>query len=69
MWSRASGCDSTPIISALSVMVRVMGPAQRPMKGGSMGMRPRLGFSVAMPHQAAGRRTEPPMSVPMCKGP
>ena len=69
MWSRASGCDSTPIISAVSVTVRVMGPAQRPMKGGSMGMRPRLGLSVAMPHQAAGRRTEPPMSVPMCSGP
>ena len=51
MWSRASGCDSTPIISAVSVTVRVMGPAQRPMKGGSMGMRPRLGLSVAMPHR------------------
>ena len=34
-----------------------------------MGMRPRLGLSPKMPHQPAGRRIEPPMSVPMCSGP
>ena len=37
--------------------------------GGSIGIRPRLGLSVKMPHQAAGNRSEPPMSVPMCSGP
>ena len=34
----------------------------------SMGMRPRLGFRPTMPHQAAGMRTEPPMSVPSASG-
>ena len=41
----------------------------RPAYGGLIGMRPRLGFSVKMPHQAAGSRSEPPMSVPTCSGP
>lgn len=31
-------------------------------------MRPRLGFNAKMPHQPAGRRTEPPMSVPSGTG-
>ena len=39
------------------------------VRGGSIGTRPSEGFSVKMPHQLAGRRTEPPMSVPMCSGP
>jgi len=34
-----------------------------------MGIRPRVGLNPTNPHQAAGRRTEPPMSVPMCSGP
>src|SRR3954464_6526460 len=32
-------------------------------------MRPRLGFRPTRPHQPAGSRTEPPMSVPTCRGP
>lgn len=34
-----------------------------------LGTRPRLGFRPTMPHHAAGRRMEPPMSVPRCSGP
>jgi hypothetical protein len=34
------------------------------MYGGSMGTRPKLGFNVKMPHHEAGKRSEPPMSVP-----
>ncbi len=64
MWSRASGFDSSAISSAESATVRVIGPMARPKNGGSTGTRPRLGFSVKMPFQLAGRRTEPPMSVP-----
>src|SRR5690606_14400136 len=33
-----------------------------------MGIRPRLGFRPTMPVNAAGMRTEPPMSVPSAKG-
>jgi hypothetical protein len=32
-------------------------------------MRPRLGFKATSPHQQAGSRTEPPISVPRCRGP
>src|SRR5947209_9089942 len=32
-------------------------------------MRPRLGFRAKIPHQLAGRRTEPPISAPMWSGP
>src|SRR4029077_3737232 len=32
-------------------------------------MRPRLGFNPTSPHHPAGRRTEPPMSVPTWSGP
>ena len=32
-------------------------------------MRPRLGLSAKMPQCVAGRRTEPPMSVPIWSGP
>jgi hypothetical protein len=32
-------------------------------------MRPRLGFRAKIPHQPAGSRTEPPISVPMWSGP
>ena len=67
--SRSSGWASTPIISAASATVRVIGPATRPAYGGSIGIRPRLGLRVKMPHQPAGRRTEPPMSVPRWSGP
>ena len=67
--SRSSGCASTLISSAASATLRVIGPAQRPAYGGSIGIRPRLGFRVKMPHQPAGRRTDPPMSVPTCSGP
>ena len=63
------GLRETPISSAASATVRVIGPATLPAYGGSIGIRPRLGFSVKMPHQPAGRRTEPPMSVPTCSGP
>jgi hypothetical protein len=35
------------------------------MKGGLIGTRPAEGFSPTTPHQPAGSRTEPPMSVPM----
>ena len=31
-------------------------------------MRPKLGLSPTRPHQAAGIRTEPPMSVPSPSG-
>ena len=67
--SRQSGRLSVAIISAASATVRVIGPATRPAKAGLIGIRPRLGFKVKMPHQAAGNRSEPPMSVPTCKGP
>ena len=67
--SRGSGWLSTAIISAASSTVRVIGPATRPAYGGWIGIRPRLGFNVKMPHQPAGRRTEPPMSVPRWSGP
>ena len=50
--SRSSGCASTPISSAASATLRVIGPATRPAYGGSIGIRPRLGFRVKMPHQA-----------------
>jgi hypothetical protein len=69
MLSRQSGCDSTRIIKAASRTLRVIGPATRPAYGGLIGMRPRLGFRPNTPHHAAGRRTEPPMSVPRCSGP
>ena len=46
-----------------------IGPATRPAYGGLMGTRPRLGLKPTTPHQPAGRRMEPPMSVPMCSGP
>src|ERR1700716_2344038 len=69
MPSRRSGRDSTLIIKAASSTVRVIGPATRPTYGGSIGIRPKLGFSPTRPHQQAGSRTEPPMSVPMGSGP
>jgi len=69
MLSRESGRVSTCMNHAASSTVRVIGPAARPMYGGSIGMRPRLGFKVKMPHQPAGSRNEPPISVPMCSGP
>ena len=46
MESRRSGRDSTCIISAESATLRVMGPAARPIQGGSIGMRPRLGLRL-----------------------
>ena len=68
MLSRASGRDST------CMNQRSVGHAARHRPGGpahvgrvDIGMRPRLGLSVKMPHQPAGSRSEPPMSVPMCK--
>ena len=69
MWSRGSGRDNTDMASALSATVRVIGPATRAANGGSIGTRPKLGLRPKMPHQPAGSRTEPPMSVPMCSGP
>ncbi len=69
MWSRPSGRDSTLISNAASATLRVIGPATRPIYGGSIGTRPRLGLSPNTPHQPAGSRIEPPMSVPMCSGP
>ena len=44
-------------------------PGDAAAEGGSIGTRPRLGFSPKMPHQPAGSRIEPPMSVPMWSGP
>ncbi len=67
--SRQSGLLSSAISSAASITVRVIGPATRPAYGGLIGMRPRLGFRPNTPHQPAGRRIEPPMSVPTCSGP
>ena len=53
-------------------MVRASGPKwemlSNTLGSRSMGMRPRLGFRPTMPHQAAGMRTEPPMSVPSASG-
>src|SRR5260370_7332811 len=69
MWSRPSGRDSTLISNAASATLRVIGPATRPIYGGSIGTRPRLGLSPNTPHQPAGTRLDPPMSVPMCSGP
>ena len=69
MWSRASGLESSAISRQASATVRVIGPIARPKYGGSTGTRPRLGFSVKIPFQQAGSRTEPPMSVPRCSGP
>src|ERR1700732_3801957 len=69
MPSRRSGRDNTLIIKAASSTVRLIGPATRPTYGGSTGTRPRLGFSATRPHQPAGSRTEPPLSVPRCSGP
>ena len=69
MKSRTSGRDKTRSNSAESRTVRVIGPATRPRYGGFTGMRPKLGFNAKMPQCVAGKRTEPPMSVPMCKGP
>ena len=69
MSSRSSGWDSTAMAIAASVTVRVIGPAARPMKGGSIGTRPKLGFSPTSPHHAAGSRIDPPMSVPRWIGP
>ena len=55
--------------SAASRTERVIGPATRPRYGGYTGTRPWLGFNPKMPQCVAGRRTDPPMSVPMCSGP
>jgi len=55
--------------SAISATRRASGPATRPVYGGKIGMRPALGLKPATPHQAAGNRMEPPMSVPRCSGP
>src|ERR1700733_7971827 len=59
-------------INAASRTVRVIGAAQAMLAkalAGHCGMRPYVGFSPTRPHQAAGIRTEPPASVPMCNGP
>src|SRR4051812_49745641 len=69
MLSRASGFVSTCMNHAALSTSRDIGPAALPMYGGSIGIRPRLGLRVKMPHQPAGRRSEPPMSVPICSGP
>src|SRR6266568_7405342 len=41
-----------------------MGPAMRMVSAGRCGTRPWVGFSPARPQCAAGRRTEPAISVP-----
>ena len=64
--------DPTPLGTAaveLTPAAADAPPAARPVYGGSIGTRPRLGLSVNTPHQLAGRRSEPPMSVPTCSGP
>ena len=70
--SRRSKRASAFSISALSRTPRVIGPitatcAKAP--SGHCGTRPKLGFRPTTPHQAAGMRTEPPASVPICSGP
>ncbi len=58
-----------PVSEATSLTVRASGPAQS--NEGESGMipshemRPKVGFSPAMPHKAAGIRMEPPVSVPI----
>ena len=54
---------------AASAVVRVMGPATRPKKGGLIGIRPLLGLSVTTAFHAPGKRNEPPISVPIWSGP
>src|SRR3954462_13023767 len=59
-------------ISAASRTVRVIGPALDTLAkvlAGHCGIRPYVGFSPTSPHHAAGMRTEPPASVPICSGP
>ena len=64
MKSRASGLAMQFMSAAASSTVRVIGPVTRPMYGGYTGTRPSEGLSAKMPQCVAGRRTEPPMSVP-----
>jgi hypothetical protein len=51
------------------VMLRASGPMEsRVVESGSMpacGMRPAVGLKPASPHNAAGMRTDPPVSVPI----
>ena len=58
--------------SAASSTVRASGPKceieSKTVGRTSIGMRPRLGFRPTTPQNAAGMRTEPPMSVPSASG-
>src|SRR3954468_24854169 len=69
MKSRGSGRLSKFMRRAESRTVRVIGPVARPRYGGYTGTRPRLGLSAKMPQCVAGKRTEPPISVPRSSGP
>ena len=54
---------------ALSPTVLVIGPATLPKNGGFIATRPLLGFNETVAVHAAGKRSEPPISVPTCNGP
>src|SRR5580698_6618140 len=59
-------------MSAASRTVRVIGPATATAENdpsGHSGTRPNVGLSPTTPDHAAGMRTEPPASVPICSGP
>ena len=70
--SRSSGPWVTERNKAISPTVRAKGPKWDIWSNWlgriSKGMRPKLGLSPAMPHSAAGIRTEPPMSEPSASG-
>src|SRR3954447_8028388 len=59
----------TAIRGAASPTLPGIRPATRPIWGGSIGTRRSLVLNVKIPHQDAGNRTEPPISVPICSGP
>ncbi len=52
--------------------MRASGPSTesvgQPRKPGSLGMRPNVGLSPAIPQKEAGMRIEPPPSVPSANG-
>ena len=70
--SQSSGPWATDKNRAASATVRESGPKwemeSKTVGRMSMGIRPRLGLRPTRPHQAAGMRTEPPMSVPSARG-
>jgi hypothetical protein len=61
-----SARDADP---ARRTALAAMTPTAAKAPSGHCGTRPKVGFRPTTPHQAAGRRMEPPASVPKCSAP